>query len=99
MTQGSVLGPVRFNIFINEPGDRTEFADGETLEKQMVSPRLMPLEGSLTVWRKGLEGTPCSSTRGGAKFSTCRGIMAGTSVYWVIIYWKAALQKRIWGSC
>lgn len=93
------MGPVVFNIFINEPGNWTEFVDGATLEKQMVSLRPVPLEGSLAVWRKELEGTSCSSTRGGAKSSTCGGIMSGTSVYWGIIYWKAALQKRIRGSC
>lgn len=47
VTQRSLLGPVVFNVFINEPGNWKEFVDGATLEKKMVSLRSVPLEGSL----------------------------------------------------
>lgn len=61
---------------------------------------VLPTRGTWTGWRDGHTGTSCSSTKGSAKSCTQGGITpCHSSPYMLgLTSWKAALQKRTWGS-
>lgn len=83
--QGSILGPVRFDIFINDLGDGTE----HSFSKFVVHIKLGGVAGTLNGhaaiqrvigWGTGLRGISCSSMKVMSQSCTWRGITLGTSL-------------------
>ena len=61
--------------------------------------RVMRLpRGTSMGWSKGLTGTSSSSTRRSAKSCNRGGAAPCTGTCWWPHSWKAALQRRMWGS-
>jgi len=67
----------------------------EWLKKQCVA---VPSTGTSMSWRIGLMGTSGISATGNTKSYTGGGATTCTSTSWVLTGWKAAWQKRTWGS-
>lgn len=103
-TRGSILGPIFFNISINEFDDGAErtlskFADDKKLGGVADTQELVLLPGGTSLgWRNGLKGTSSSSASRIEKSCTCGGTSPCTSICWGLANWKRALQKRIWVS-
>lgn len=101
VTQGSVLGPILFNIFITWM-DETEFTFGKltgvsNLEGATATPQdYVAVQKDLSRLEKWT-GNSWSSVRKSEKFCTCVGSTPSTRMHWE--HRKTALQKKTRESC
>lgn len=68
-------------------------------EERLIRQKVMlPCRRTSADWRSELTGNSWSSTKRSAKFCTGRVTTPCANIYWGLLSWKGALQRRTWKS-
>ena len=99
---GLMLGSVRFTVFVNNLGNRTETSSANSYNnwgKQSICDILvLPSTVTLTNWSNGPTGTSWSSVKTNAKSCSWDRTALSNGIDWGVTSKRAAVLERTWAS-